>query len=77
MSHKKIVAIGSPAPIEPSDLLTPEELASRLKVGPSWVYNALRQRGPRPLPHFKMGRYLRFSWLAVSAWLQSQQRGAA
>jgi len=75
MQTKKVVATASP--IDPADLLTPEELAKRLKVGPSYVYNALRERGPHSLPHFKMGRYLRFSWVAVSAWLQARQRGAA
>jgi excisionase family DNA binding protein len=77
MQKKDVVAIAAPAPLDPADLLTPEELSVRLKVSPSWVYNALRQRGPHPLPHFKMGRYLRFSWHAVSAWLHSQRRGVA
>jgi len=77
-SRNKAVPISSPGlhPIDPSDLLTPDELAARLKVRPTWVYEKLRQRGPIPLPHFKMGRYLRFSWAAVSTWLQAQQRGA-
>jgi len=74
MQKQRAVAISSPGPIDPADLLTPEELSKRLKVGPTYVYNALRQRGPNRLPHFKMGRYLRFSWREVSAWLQAQRR---
>jgi excisionase family DNA binding protein len=57
--------------LQPADLLTPEELASRLKVKKSWVYEKLRQRGPNPLPYFRMGRYLRFNWPAVAAWIES------
>lgn len=55
--------------IDPADILTPDELAARLKVKRSWIYE--RARRGEALPHFKMGRYLRFSWTAVSAWLQS------
>ncbi len=63
-----------------NDLLTPEELATRLKVGVSWVYEQTRRRGrvrnAAPLPHRKMGRYLRFSWLEVIEWL-NRQKGEA
>ncbi len=62
------------------DPLTVEELAVRLKVKPSWVFEQTRTRaGVRnrdPLPHVKMGRYLRFSWAEVSAWLTRQRRKA-
>ncbi len=60
-------------PIEPSDILTPQELAERLKVPVSWVYAKSRAGGKhdRPLPLLRCGRYLRFSWLDVSAWLRS------
>jgi predicted DNA-binding transcriptional regulator AlpA len=58
-----------------SDLLTPEELEARLKVRRGWVYEKMRQR-PRaknPIPVIKLGRLLRFSWTAVSAWLSAQE----
>ena len=38
-------------------LLTPEELADRLKVPRSWVYEQSRQGN---IPKHKLGRYLRF-----------------
>jgi excisionase family DNA binding protein len=60
-------------PLDPSDILTSAELAERLKVNPCWVYNKLR-RGENCLPAIFLGRYLRFSWSAVSQWLQRQQR---
>jgi predicted DNA-binding transcriptional regulator AlpA len=60
-----------------NDLLTPEELAGRLKVGVSWVYEQTRRRGcvrnSDPLPYRKMGRYLRFSWTEVIEWLNRQK----
>ena len=63
------------APLFPSDILTPQQLADRLQVKVGWVYEKMRPRQPHPLPVIKMGRYLRFSWPAVSAWLESLQRG--
>ena len=57
--------------LNPHDILTPTELAARLKVKPTWVYEKLRSKKGAPLPHFRCGRYLRFSWPQVSAWLQS------
>ena len=66
MSEQPNVAI-----LNPNDILTPEELAKRLKVRPTWIYEKMRSRsGPR-LPHFRCGRYLRFNWPDVCAWLQS------
>lgn len=60
--------------IDPADLLTPSELAERLKVGIDWVYEKSRRRsrfGGPPLPCLRCGRYLRFNWPAVCEWLQA------
>lgn len=62
----------APATLLPSDILTVEELAERLKVSSTWVYDKMRQRGPCSLPVLHCGRYLRFSWIAISAWLYQQ-----
>lgn len=63
----------TPAPLDPLDLLTPEELAARLKVPKSWVFEQTRTRASvrnkTPLPCIRLGKYLRFSWIQVSAWL--------
>jgi len=48
------------ATLKPEDILTPEELAARLKVRKSWVYEQTRSRNQNPLPRLNMGRYLRF-----------------
>jgi hypothetical protein len=61
------------APIAASDILTPEQLAERLQVAVSWVYEKSRARGGhgKPLPVLRCGRYLRFSWPDVCEWLRS------
>lgn len=55
--------------LEPGDILTPEELAERLKVRVRWVYEATH--GRNPLPCLRCGRYLRFSWPDVCAWMRN------
>lgn len=59
--------------LDPKDILTPEELAKRLKVGVGWVYEKSRVRGKycgTPLPCLRMGRYLRFAWPDVIEWMR-------
>ena len=56
------------------ELLTVEELAHRLKVPASWVYQHTRSRGRQRLPSIKMGKYLRFEWSSIQAWLGHRRR---
>lgn len=62
----------------PIEILTPQQLATRLQVKPSWVYEQTRNRSgirsPDPLPHIKMGLYLRFDWRDVLDWLERQKQ---
>lgn len=62
------------------EILTPSQLAERLQVKPSWVYEQTRERtGVRdvdPLPHIKMGRYLRFDLVDVVEWLERHKKAA-
>lgn len=60
----------------PSDILTVQELAERLKVDKGWVYEKMRPRQANPLPSIRMGRYRRFFWTSVCSWLQLQERNA-
>ena len=55
--------------IDPSQILTLSEVAERLKVSNRWVYEKTRRRSQDPLPVIRIGRYLRFNWIDVSAWL--------
>jgi hypothetical protein len=66
----------SQAMLTPEDVLTPEELANRLKVGVNWVYEKCRRGGKHggaPLPVLRCGRYLRFSWPDVVEWMKNGQ----
>jgi predicted DNA-binding transcriptional regulator AlpA len=65
-------AVSAPvSPIDPQEILTLAETAERLKVSERWVYEKCRRRCQDPLPCIRIGRYLRFNWLDVSAWLQA------
>ena len=59
------------------EILTPAQIAERLQVKPTWVYEQTRERaGIRnadPFPYIKLGRYLRFDWDDVLAWLERQK----
>jgi hypothetical protein len=59
--------------LEPGDILTPEQLAERLQVKVSWVFEQTRERAKvrskSPLPCIRLGKYCRFSWVAVCQWM--------
>ena len=57
--------------IEPSDIITPEQLAQMFHVKRGWVTAKTRRSCTNPIPHFRIGKYLRFSRPAVLAWLES------
>jgi hypothetical protein len=51
------------------------ELAKRLSVPESWIRSRTNQkRTCDPIPHYRLGRYVRFSWgsAELSDWLQRQ-----
>ena len=66
--------LGSKGVGEQFELLTAEELAERLRVPASWVREQTRSRAldGDPLPHLRLGRYIRFQWGSpeLQAWLQ-------
>jgi hypothetical protein len=60
--------------IKPEDILTPQQPAERLRVGVSWVYEKGRRRGrysEAPIPCLRVGRYLRFYWPDICAWMRN------
>jgi excisionase family DNA binding protein len=61
------------APDDTARLLTAEEVASRLGVQTSWVSKAARANR---IPHICVGRYRRFRWPDIEAWLEGQRRGS-
>lgn len=61
--------------LDEKDILTPEELARRLKVPVGWIYEKSRARGKhggKPLPVLRVGRYLRFIWPEVLEWMRAR-----
>lgn len=66
--------MGSKNTPERFELLTSEQLADRLNVPPSWIREQTRSRALNadPLPHLRLGRYVRFRWESpeLEAWLR-------
>jgi hypothetical protein len=66
--------------LKPCDLLTPEQLAERLQVKKSWIFEQTRNRAKvrhaHPLPCIRLGKYIRFSWPHVCEWLEHSQKSA-
>jgi excisionase family DNA binding protein len=56
-------------------ILTVPEVAEMLRVPVSWVYEHVRCDGEDRLPHFKLGKYVRFHASAIREWLRD--RGGA
>ena len=54
-------------------LIDAKELASKLGVPVSWVYDRTRRTGPARLPFHKIGKYVRFSEHEVMAFLESER----
>lgn len=57
-----------------NQLLKPQELASLLGVPISFIYDRTRQNAPDPIPHFKLGKYVRFDLAQVREWLAERTR---
>ena len=55
------------------ELATVTEIAEFLQLPKSWVYERTRRRGIERIPHFKLGKYLRFSKLEVLDWIRHQR----
>ena len=68
---KATTTLAEPRPFDPKDILTPDELCKLLKVSRGWVIEKSRRRCANPLPCMRIGKYVRFHWPEVSAWLAS------
>ena len=53
----------------PNQFETVEELAARLKVCRTWIYERTRKN---EIPHIRCGRYIRFEPEKVDNWLREQ-----
>ncbi len=57
-----------------NQLLKPQELPDLLGVPISFVYDRTRQNSPDPIPHFKLGKYVRFDFAQVQEWVTERTR---
>ncbi len=73
-----VLAIGRIQANPDAVLLTSPQLAAKLNVPASWVREKTRRRAltrdQDPLPVVRLGKYVRFSWPAVEAWLARQSK---
>ena len=58
-------------------LMSPEELAKKLSVPLSWIYDRTRASHPERIPHHKVGRYVRFSEAQVATYLELRKQKCA
>ncbi len=49
-------------------LLTPDELSEKLNIPKKWIYEKTNNYAQNPLPHYKVGKYLRFDLGEVLSW---------
>lgn len=54
-------------------ILTVEQVAERLQLKPSTVYELTRRRSRHPLSVLRVGKFLRFRWSAIEAWLVERE----
>ena len=54
-------------------LITIKELAQRLNVPVSWIYQRTRL-GQTAIPHIKLGKYVRFDQAAVIAFFEKRKK---
>ena len=61
------------APSTLEDILTGEDIALRLKLKSSTIYELTRRRNKRPLPAMRAGKVLRFYWSDMDKWLRGEE----
>jgi len=54
-------------------ILTIEQVADRLQLKTSTIYELTRRRNRRPLPVLRTGKFLRFRWSEIEAWLVQRE----
>ena len=50
-----------------TDYLTIDELCDKLKLKKSYIYELTHMK---KIPHYKVGRHLRFNWKEIEKWLE-------
>jgi excisionase family DNA binding protein len=58
-------------------ILTIEQVAERLELKPSTIYELTRRRNRHPLPVLRAGKFLRFRWSEIERWLNESREETA
>ena len=68
-----------PVPASSFEIIDAKELAQRWALPCTWIREQTRGRMSDPIPHLRMGRYVRFEWgsPALNAWLAKRRCGGA
>lgn len=56
-------------------LLNPKQIAEILGVPVSWIYDRTRASNPNRIPHYKVGKYVRFSEEEVLDYVKTKAAG--
>ncbi len=62
----------------PFEVIDSHELAERWRVPETWVREQTRSRATDPLPHVRLGKYVRFEWgsAALEEWWRRRRKCA-
>ena len=57
------------------EVLVPKQLAATWQVPGSWIMQQTRSRNADPIPHSRLGKYVRFGWGSpeLNEWWQRRQ----
>jgi excisionase family DNA binding protein len=69
--REKDTKTASAAGTDALQVLTVKDVAARLQVPVSWIYDRTRRRGNGRMPHRKLGKYLRFLATEVDDWFRN------
>jgi len=58
------------------NLLNANQIAECLGVPVSWIYDRTRASNPNQIPHYKVGKYVRFSEEEVLEYVKTKAPGA-
>jgi len=75
LKSKNRIPESLPASPQEPVYLTKEQLAARLQLPASTIYELTRRRCENRIPHNKVGRRLRFHWQTVQSWLEKTTQG--
>ncbi|HUN62549.1 MAG TPA: helix-turn-helix domain-containing protein [Candidatus Sulfotelmatobacter sp.] len=75
--RKKITPAITPIAASEETFITPKQLAERLHVKVSTIWDWTRHRNTNPIPHYPISRKaVYYRWSEVIAWIEAQRVAA-